>query len=132
VQITHYHSPSTDAVVTCITNNGQIDLYDYNFRLLYSRKDNDRIVARIVAEKDGVIKAKVEPQGDGEDQAEAFKALRKDVEVKLEEILASVPATMPATAGSSRTPTSNARAVSSRADLPPAYNPSDFKLPKGK
>ncbi|KAK3063261.1 hypothetical protein LTR53_018986, partial [Teratosphaeriaceae sp. CCFEE 6253] len=64
------------AVIAVITNNGQKYLLDHKFRLLFSRRDDDRFVARIVAELDGVIKAKVEPDGDGKDQAEAFLALR--------------------------------------------------------
>jgi len=66
-----------DAIVAVITNNGKISLQNYVFRLLFSRRDNDRLVARIVAELDGVIRAKVEPDEDGNDQAEAFDALRK-------------------------------------------------------
>lgn len=48
-------------------------------------------MARVVALKDGVIKAKVEPEADGNDQAEAMRAFRRDVEVKLERLLQSIP-----------------------------------------
>ena len=69
------------------------NLNDHEFKLLYSRREGkeERLVARIVAIKEGVIKAKVEPEADGANQEEAFKALRKDVEVKLDRILQSIP-----------------------------------------
>jgi len=98
---------------------------------LYSRKENDRIVARIVAEKDGVIKAKAEPESDGKDQAEAFKALRKDIEVKLEHILANVPTAEPGimdAAGPSRVPRAGTRTLPP--DAPPAYGSGDVKSSK--
>lgn len=79
------------SVITVITRNGQLDLRDYDFRLLYSRRETDSIVARIVAEKNGVIAAKVEPDGDGKDHAQAFRALKKDVEIKLDRILSEIP-----------------------------------------
>lgn len=77
-------------MITVITQNGKHDLRDHSFRLLFSRRDNDRMVARILAEKNGVIDVKVEPEMDGKDYWEAFKALRKDVEVQLERILVDV------------------------------------------
>jgi len=80
-----------EAVITIITNNGQLDLRDYDFALLYSRRENDRMVARIVAKKDNVIRAKIEPIADGEDQKEAFGALKKYVEMELDGVLESVP-----------------------------------------
>jgi hypothetical protein len=95
---THIPNPSTatsnrttDAIITVITRNGALDLSGYDFRLLYSRRENDRVVARIVAEKEGIIAAKVEPETDGETQLQAFRALRKDVEIKLDRILEEVP-----------------------------------------
>ncbi|KAI6824118.1 hypothetical protein KC340_g10788 [Hortaea werneckii] len=54
-------------------------------------RDNDRLVARIVAKKDGVIHAKIEPGNDGKDQKEAFRALKRHVEMELDVILDQVP-----------------------------------------
>lgn len=82
---------SAGAAITVITQNGTLLLGDHEIRLLYSRRGNDRIVARLVAEKDGVIKTKIEPSTDGRDQAEAFNALRRDVEIRLDRILTEVP-----------------------------------------
>ena len=81
----------SDATITVLSQNGTLDLKDHDIRLLYSRRDNDRIVARIVSEREGVIKAQVEPSRDGKDQAEAFLALRRHVEIKLDYILKDVP-----------------------------------------
>lgn len=63
----------------------------HDVRLLYSRRDDDRLVARIVAEKEGVVKAQVAARDGGKDQNEAFKALRKHVERCLDSILKDVP-----------------------------------------
>jgi len=115
-----------------MTQNGSINLQQYDFRLLYSRRENDRVVARIVAELDGVIKAKIEPDQDGKDQTEAFKALRKGVEVELERILTSVPVALAGieasevTAGPSRLPSRSGVGVLP-ADAPPAYGSADVK-----
>ena len=49
------------------------------------------MVARIVAEKEGVVKAQVAARDGGKDQNEAFKALRKHVERCLDSILKDVP-----------------------------------------
>ena len=49
------------------------------------------MVARVVAEREGVIKAQIEPAMDAKDQAEAFKALRRHVELQLDRILRNVP-----------------------------------------
>lgn len=120
------------AVIAIITNNGQANLSDYNFRLLYSRKENDRVVARIVAEKNGVIKAKVEPEADGKDQMEAFEALRKHVEVRLEHLLASLPSEVPVAEGVAGPSRCNAPASlgGSPSDAPPAYGSGDTKTSK--
>ncbi|KAI6840403.1 hypothetical protein KC340_g10723 [Hortaea werneckii] len=48
-------------VVTVLTQNGQISLSDHELLLLYARRESDRLVARIVAKKDGVIHSKIEP-----------------------------------------------------------------------
>lgn len=118
----------TDAIIAVITSNGLIDLTEHDFKLLYARREDndDRIIARIVAVKDGVIEAKIEPVLDGEDQTEAFKALKKDVEVKLDQILREVPdrqSTTVAVAGSSRRgPTSPL------VDAPPAYGSRDVGM----
>lgn len=79
------------AIITVVTQNGFLLLGDHDIRLLYSRRGNDRIVARLVAEKEGVIKTKIEPKADGRDQAEAFNALRRDIEIRLDKILSEVP-----------------------------------------
>ena len=84
---------------------------EHDFRLLYSRRENDRVVARVVAEKGGIIRAQVEPASDGKDQAEAFLALRKHVELQLDRILRDVPGSSEyknddgTTAGPSKNPT---------------------------
>lgn len=107
-----------------MSENGKIDLEEHDFRLLYSRREGneDRIIARIVAIKDNVIRAKIEPIADGEDQTEAFKAFKRDVEVQLDRILQKIPN------GSEglESPGSAAAATSSSgrgpADAPPAYS----------
>lgn len=53
------------------------------------------MVARIVAEKEGVVKAQIAPRDDGKDQAEAFKALRRHIEMGLDQILQDVPGAIP-------------------------------------
>ncbi|TKA28845.1 hypothetical protein B0A54_16034 [Friedmanniomyces endolithicus] len=112
------------AIVAVITNNGKISLQNYKFRLLFSRRDNDRLVARIVAELDGVIRAKVEPDEDGNDQAEAFDALRKHVETRLEKILRDVPSDGTqgdVVAGPSRVPVLGGGRAIAPSEAPPAY-----------
>ena len=49
------------------------------------------MVARIVAEQEGVVKAQVAARDDGKDQNEAFVALRKHVERSIDSILKDVP-----------------------------------------
>ncbi|GAB1743059.1 hypothetical protein NU219Hw_g8754t1 [Hortaea werneckii] len=78
-------------IVTVLTQNGQIGLSDHELVLLYARRENDRLIARIVAKKDGVIHAKIEPTSDGNDQKEAFRALKRHVEMELDVILNHVP-----------------------------------------
>lgn len=80
-------------MIAVATQNGAINLDDHDFRIVYSRRgeNEDRIVARLVAIKDGIMKTKIEPRADGKDQSEALKALRKDVEIKLDQILESIP-----------------------------------------
>lgn len=82
-----------DAIITVITNNGQVPLNEHQFRLLYSRTENDDVKARIVAVKGGTqrIEAKIESSAGGANQMEAFKLLRAEVEMKLERILSAVP-----------------------------------------
>lgn len=106
-----------EAVIAVATNNGSIDLKDHEFKLFYSRRqdDQDRIVARLVATKHGIITAKIEPEADGEDQRTAFLALKIHIEVKLDQILQSVPDTSSAAAGPST------RRTSMRVDAPPQY-----------
>lgn len=80
-----------EGIVTVLTQNGQIGLSDHELVLLYARRENDRLIARIVAKKDGVIHAKIEPTSDGNDQKEAFRALKRHVEMELDVILNHVP-----------------------------------------
>ncbi|KAK3640132.1 hypothetical protein LTR56_005544 [Elasticomyces elasticus] len=121
------------ACVTVITNNGHINLQKYTFRLLFARREDDRLVARIVAELDGIIRAKIEPDADGKDQAEAFNALRRDVETKLEKILRAVPSEgnfEDVVAGpSQRGPMGRGKPIPSM-DFPPSYEGEDVKLLK--
>lgn len=74
-----------------LTQNGQISLSDHELLLLYARRESDRLVARIVAKKDGVIHSKIEPVNDGNDQKEAFRARKRHVEMELDVILSHVP-----------------------------------------
>lgn len=114
-----------------ITQNGLVDLNNHIFRLLYSRRDNDGLVARIVAEQDGVIRAKIEPEADGRDQGEAFRALRKHVEMKLDKILMQVPDGNPSDLAARAGP-SSPRVVGTQhpfiLDAPPEYGSGDVKL----
>ncbi|KAI7464841.1 hypothetical protein KC351_g15272 [Hortaea werneckii] len=48
-------------VVTVLTQNGHISLSDHELVLLYARRENERLIARIVAKEDGIIHAKIEP-----------------------------------------------------------------------
>lgn len=116
-------------MISVATQNGIIDLDDPDFKLLYSRRgeNNERVVARLVAIKDGIIKAKIEPQADGENQAEAFRAFRKDVEVQLEQILQSVPGGSSSTAPGSSDVTSPVPV-----DAPPAYSGGDVGISEQK
>ncbi|RMY98388.1 hypothetical protein D0860_08522 [Hortaea werneckii] len=66
-------------------------LSDHELVLLYARRENERLIARIVAKKDGVIHAKIEPVSDGKDQKEAFRALKRHVEMELDVIMDHVP-----------------------------------------
>lgn len=105
-------------MISVATQNGIIELDD--FKMLYSRRgeNDDRIIARLVAIKDGIIKAKIEPQGDGKDQPEAFRAFRRGVEVQLERILRSVPGGSPSVAPEG----SDTDSLVTLDDDPPAYN----------
>lgn len=131
-----------DGVAIVISNNGEYDLRDHNFALLYSRRENDRLVARIVAEKNGVVTAKIDGVGDGKDQNDAFKVLRRHVETQLDKLLEEVPPPTASTASSSRTPSSPAPVRSNPGsinrvpvpagngiplDAPPAYGTGDVK-----
>ena len=109
----------SDALITVATENGLIDLDDHDLRIMYSRRgDNEeRVVARLVAVKDGIIKAKLEPTADGSDQGEAMRAFRRDVEVKLDQILSSIPSRSSSAAVSGSIPPSSASV-----DAPPAYS----------
>lgn len=80
-------------------------------RLMYSRRESndERIIARLVAMQNGKITAKIEPESDGSDNREAFLALKKDVEVRLDRVLQGVPSG------------SNSAATATPSDAPPAY-----------
>ncbi|KAM0695486.1 hypothetical protein Q7P36_005845 [Cladosporium allicinum] len=57
--------------------------------------DGTRLLATLVAiDEKGVITVKVEPEADGRNVAEAFRAFKRDVEVKLERLLRDVPSAM--------------------------------------
>ena len=54
--------------------------------------DGTRVLATLVAiDETGVIRVKIAPETDGRDVAEAFRAFKKDVEIKLERLLREVP-----------------------------------------
>jgi hypothetical protein len=54
--------------------------------------DGTRLLATLVAiDEKGVITTKIEPEGDGRNVAEAFRAFKRDVEIQLERLLRSVP-----------------------------------------
>ncbi|RMY71021.1 hypothetical protein D0862_14662 [Hortaea werneckii] len=86
-----YGKSNAESVVTVLTQNGQVSLSDHELVLPYARRENERLIARIVAKKDGVIHAKIEPVSDGKDQKEAFRALKRHVEMELDAILDHVP-----------------------------------------
>ena len=93
---------------------------------MYSRRgeNGERIVARIVAVKEGIIKAKIEPEADGENQAEAMKAFRRDVEVKLDQLLQTIPSGSSSIVPGSSGLASPASPVPS--DAPPSYTSTGF------
>jgi hypothetical protein len=50
------------------------------------------VLATLVAiDETGVIRVKIASETDGRDVAEAFRAFKKDVEIKLEKLLSDVP-----------------------------------------
>ena len=54
--------------------------------------DGTRVLATLVAiDETGVIRVKIASETDGRDVAEAFRAFKKDVEIKLERLLREVP-----------------------------------------
>ncbi|RMX92101.1 hypothetical protein D0867_14708 [Hortaea werneckii] len=101
-------------VVTVLTQNGQISLSDHELLLLYARRESDRLVARIVAKKDGVIHAKIEPVNDGNDQKEAFRALKRHVEMELDVILNHVPGASAAASNNAAAPNASPEAANSQ------------------
>jgi hypothetical protein len=123
------------AVLTVATSNGLTNLDEHDFKLMYSRRgeNDDRIIARIVAIKDGAITAKIEPELDGADQVEAFKVLKKDVEVKLDRVLMSIPHQGPSVSASAAGP-SRANAVEAEEDDDdlPAYTSADVGMLQAK
>ena len=88
----HGLTTAADAVATVITDNGQLSLNDHEFHLLYSRTESNDLKASIVASKAGVLSAKIESPTGAPNKMEAFTLFRAEVEVKLESILAEVPA----------------------------------------
>lgn len=110
-----------DSILSLVSNNGSTKLDDYDFKLLYARKPNDRVVATLVAMKSGVIESKIEPPKDGKDSLEAFKEFKKHVEARLHELLETVPdAAMMAGP-------SNFRNGVAGVDLPPSYDSAAVK-----
>lgn len=104
--------------MTVLTQNGQISLSDHELLLLYARRASDRLVARIVAKKDGVIHAKIEPVNDGNDQKEAFRALKHHVEMELDVILDHVPGASAAASHSVATSDTSLEAAKSQSTGP--------------
>lgn len=102
-----------DATIVVLSQNGSISLEMHDVRLLYSRREDDSLIARIVAEYGGIVKAQVAARDGGKDQNEAFKALRKHIERCLDTILKDVPGAaysgdkVDARAGPSQQPTRN-------------------------
>ena len=82
---------SKDCIMAIASGNGSQSLERHDFELCYSRRDNNRIVASLIAVKNGVIDAKIEPEADGRDQARAFWALKIDIEKRMDKLLESVP-----------------------------------------
>lgn len=97
-----------------ISDNGHINLDAASFKLLYTRRENGRMVATVCAMNDMAVVAKIDPDCDGANQVEAFKALRQFVEVRLYQVLKAVPG------GSG--PVSAVASLPLRADQPPAYD----------
>ncbi|KAK4504736.1 hypothetical protein PRZ48_002698 [Zasmidium cellare] len=109
------------SILSLVSNNGATKLDNYEFKLLYARKPNDRVVATLVAIKAGVIESKIEPPKDGKDSLEAWREFKKHVEGRLHELLETVPdAAMMAGPSNFR----DGLVVQSppvAADLPPSY-----------
>lgn len=61
---------------------------------MYSRRDNNRIAASLIAAREGVIEAKIESQDDGKNEAEAFQALRTEIEKRMDQLLQDVPSVL--------------------------------------
>lgn len=113
---------ATDSVLSVISNNGGKGLENHDFKLLFSRKPNDRMVATLVAMKMGVIEAKIESRLDGKDQADAFRSFKKHVELRLNELLETIPdAAAGPVAGPSVVPVVSPVTRAVVPDLPPAY-----------
>jgi len=81
-----------DAILTVFQNNTPHGLGVSRYRLLFSRTENDRYVAQVLQQRpDGVMSAKIAPPGDAADRAEAFLALKKEVERRLDGVLRNIP-----------------------------------------
>ena len=107
-----------DAVLAVATQNGLVNLEDHDFKLLYSRREDneEELIASIVAFQDGAIRAKIEPLTGGRTQRDAFLALRKTIEMKLDRILQSVPS-----GNSNASSVAAAGIAAGMTDGPPAY-----------
>lgn len=79
--------------MTVMSNNGAMWLENHDFKLLVSRKPNEEFLSTLVAIDTitGRIDAKIEPTDGGKNQFEAFKAFKKHVEMRLGEVLESIP-----------------------------------------
>lgn len=105
------------AIIILISSNGRRNLDEASFKVLYGRRSNGRLVATVVAMNDVEVVAKIEPDGDGVTQVEAFKALREFVEGGLNVLLQGVPG-----GASSRGDVGSSSAGAGMADRPPAYD----------
>lgn len=101
-----------DALLAIATANGTVDLSNASYKLFYSRRpsphppasgtnnnpspspsnpkvpgDDTILIASVVAMREGKIIAKVEPAAGGAELRDAFLALRRHVEVRLDRIL---------------------------------------------
>ena len=114
--------------MTVMSNNGAMWLENHDFKLLSSRKPNEEFLSTLVAIDiiTGRIDAKIEPTEGGKNQFEAFKAFRKHVELRLGEVLESIPdAAGPSAVAASSVASSSRRTsitLTPPPEQPPAYD----------